>query len=546
MNLGFLEATKILEASNSLGARDFVLAASGQTEKLDVFLKAISIKNGFNSEYRVLPFGTFHQYIAGDLSAIDKVHVFIMFPWDLIALADWRSGVYVDDIDFDLLLNDAIEIINSLQRFRKKIIYIPACIPPISLNNSSLNIFIEKIKLLMMEEGAVILDSSVFCLSSYLANGCPFSSRHLSEVSLEVVKALLPVVSSNKKLLVTDFDNVMWKGSVGEDGVEGVRCFNEGAGYVHYIYQSYLLKLKQAGVLIAGVTRNDISLAKAPFVNDVALLNESDFVAIIASYNAKSSQIRTLITQLNIMPENVVFVDDNPIEIEEVMLKIPQVDCVLFPERNIDFVSFLNKLVSYFDISKITTEDRKRTDLYLSRNLQVIPSRENGADLYDYLSSLDMKSNVIECDSSNITRALQLINKTNQFNLNGGRIDEQELLSLFEKGFRLFSFTLSDNYVDHGQVLCILVDNKNLITHFVMSCRVFQRRLEYCCLLWLVDYLNLSDLELDYVKTKYNSPYTMFIESEGFSIFNKVLMNVDVFKKLNAHSSGLIKISKIQ
>lgn len=546
MSIGFLEATKILEESNSFCTKNFVLASSGQTEKLDVFIKAISIQNEFNSDYSILPFGVFQQYIATDNDFLEKQHVFIIFPWDLVPVSDWRSAVCLDEVDLDALLEDAIKIKNRLSRFKRKIIYVPAKIPPISLNNSALSILLKKLEILMLEDGASILDSDVFSLSSYLANGCPFSGKRLAEVSQSVVNALLPFHSIKKKVLITDFDNVMWKGVIGEDGIDGIRCFNEGAGFVHYIYQSYLLKLKRAGVLVAGVTRNDEVLAKEPFLHNMTLLNEDDFVAIIASYNAKSSQINALLRKLNLTAESVVFVDDNPLEIEEVKLRSPDVDCVLFPKKNSDFISFMNELVSYFDIKEITKEDKNRTDFYLSRDLYVPPSYEDGADLYEYLLSLEMKVNVTECDKDTMIRPLQLINKTNQFNLNGERLSEDNLISLMNEGGKLFSFSLNDKYADHGQVLCLLLNKEGVVTHFVMSCRVFQRRLEHCCLLWLVAHLGVNHLELNYVKTKHNSPCFLFLDNEAFLINDKVLMNVNKFKNLNMHLSELIMISSVE
>jgi FkbH-like protein len=83
------------------------------------------------------------------------------------------------------------------------------------------------------------------------------------------------------------------------------------------------------------------------------------------------------------------------------------------------------------------------------------------------------------------TRAVQLINKTNQFNLNGSRVTDEDVAAILQSGGRLLSATLSDRSGSHGEILACLVTADSAITALVLSCRVFQRRVEYAFLAWL-------------------------------------------------------------
>jgi FkbH-like protein len=80
---------------------------------------------------------------------------------------------------------------------------------------------------------------------------------------------------------------------------------------------------------------------------------------------------------------------------------------------------------------------------------------------------------------------VELINKTNQFNLNGRRVTDEQVGAILGAGGRLFSATLADRTGSHGEILACLVAADGTITSLVMSCRVLQRRVEYAFLAWL-------------------------------------------------------------
>jgi len=114
------------------------------------------------------------------------------------------------------------------------------------------------------------------------------------------------------------------------------------------------------------------------------------------------------------------------------------------------------------------------------------------------------------------SRAVQLINKTNQFNLNGRRVTDDEVASILSAGGRLYGVSLDDRTGSHGEVLACLINGSGTIESLVMSCRIFQRRLEFAFLAWLADKeLNVSELEFS--ATPRNEPVQQFLTDKSFS-----------------------------
>jgi len=540
MSLNFLEANNIISVENELETKKFILAASGQVEKLDVFLKANCILNSFNCQYTTLPFNTLQQYIS-TASECEKEHVFLLFPWDVFPEADWRTGVTLGDFSFDEAQDRIDDLIKKINCFTSShVFYIPARTLPVTFNYELSQQIEHQIILSLLKINATILAENYFSISSYLANGCAISSKKLSDVSSAIAGSLIVKRnSSSKKILFTDFDNVMWRGVIGEDGVDGIQCDAEGAGYTHFIYQSYLLKLKSQGILIAGITKNDDELASLPFRCEKTLFKASDFVTLSASYHAKSSQIKQILIDLNLDVDSAVFIDDNPIELEEVKNKLNDICCLAFPTKDEGFPDFIGQIQRYFNLANVTEDDKKRTELYKTRYKSSIINTEQGANLTEYLKSLQMQLTIKQCDATNFHRTLQLINKTNQFNLNGMRLTDTEIIELINKENTLFLFTLADKFGSHGQIACVILSENKDVEYFVMSCRVFQRQIEYAIIAWLIKHLKLPELKLNFQRTPKNIPFQMMIDNDLYTINSSSVLKLDTTSYMDKYKNIL-------
>lgn len=509
----FIEAKRILADFEGGPPLEFLLAMSGQPEPIEPFLSAAAAERGYHASVRTLPFNTLAQALHS-AGAPNEVEVFLLFPWDLVPEADWRSGFPQSPQDHENLLRKAHRTLDRITgRDGPSILYVDAPFPQLLVDQCLTRALSHHLIAAAAESGARILPTETFSMESLLRSGFPLASGSLGVVSREIINAALKSREPRGKVIVTDFDNTLWRGVVGEDGVGGLESSPTGAGFPHFIYQTFLKRLKSTGVLVAGVTRNDPDLARAPLESGDSVLRVDDFVSIIASYNPKSSQIRELAEQLNLGLDAFAFVDDNRVEIEEVRRTLPDVEVVLFPEKAAGLPPLFVRLSQFFHTDQVTAEDEDRTEMYRRRLAGLAPRDADAADLASFLKDLGMRLVVNDRSTGDRSRAVQLINKTNQFNLNGIRRSDSEVGSILESGGHLYTAYLEDRHGSHGEILTCLTApgrRKPRILSLVMSCRVFQRRVEYAFLCWLANEMS-GAVELEYLETERNEPIRRFL-----------------------------------
>jgi len=511
--VNFLEARRAVQAFEGGEPLRFLFGLSGTAEPFALYLRAAAAQRGRAAEVTFLPFHTLGQALRTEPDPSIR-EVFLLLPWDFVPEADWRSGVpqLADDEPLRARATETARLIarRSGGAGWAGLLYLPAVLPPVFPDLARGAALARWLESLALGLGAREVPADAFSLGSYFSSGCPVGGAWMGQVAEAAVAAAVAPPREHKKVLVTDLDNVVWNGVIADDGPEGISFEPSGGGYRHFVYQTLLSRLRREGALLAAVSRNDQDVAVAPFRSGRMVLREEDFVSIVASYHAKSAQIRQLARQLNLGLDSFVFVDDSAVEIAEVSLRLRGVRCMTFPPHDDDLTVFLNELASLFAHADVTAEDRGRTEMYQRRLEETVASELDGADLTRFLQDLKMALTIHDRSRGDRTRAVQLLNKTNQFNLNGRRLTDEEVRSLLDAGGRLFCATLTDRTGNHGEILACLVSAEHTITSFVMSCRVFERRVEYAFLSWLAAQPR-PPLGLDWAGTPRNTPFQRFL-----------------------------------
>jgi FkbH-like protein len=536
--MNFLEAHAIVSEFSGGEALHFRLAMSGSATQFELYLKAFAAKAGRTAEVEFLPFNTLAQELLQKRGPTE-LEVFLLMPWDFAPETDWRSGLPSSSADMIGLQERAASTARQLaERQSAQFLYLPAPIPPLFSDPVQNTDLANLLSNLAVSFGARILSPQFFSLSSYLANGCPVGGRFLGVVAGAVIQSILSLPRESYKVLVTDLDQSLWCGVVAEDGLDGILFAQEGRGYKHFLYQSFLARLKDRGVLLAAVSRNDSHVALEPLRSRRMLLNDTDFVCTLCSYNAKSAQIREVSKGLNLGLESFVFVDDNPVELAEVSTQLPQVLCLAFPPHDDSLPEFFQELSRLFSKKVITSEDRERTELYRRRLEGLSPSDIQGADVTNFLRGLQMKLTVQVHNCLSLERAVQLINKTNQFNLNGRRVTADEVAAEITSGACLYGASLSDRSGSHGEILACLLSPDCIIEYFVMSCRVFQRRVEFAFLAWLSSQKH-PPRGLEFLPTLRNEPFRNFLQDEAFRVSGGEMVHFNAAHFADAHAADL-------
>lgn len=334
-----------------------------------------------------------------------------------------------------------------------------------------------------------------------------------------IIKAIF---GKNKKALVLDLDNTLWGGIVGDDGPENLEIGQETSlGQVYAEFQSYLKKQKDIGIMLNVNSKNEEENALAGLNHPEGILKPEDFIIIKANWEPKSENIAAIAAQLNILPESLVFVDDNPAEREIVRTQVPGVAVpeIGTPEQYIRILDH----AGFFEVTRLSEDDRKRNEMYKANMLRE-KQQSVFADYGEYLKSLEMKAVIQAFEPLYMARIAQLTNKSNQFNLTTkrytqGEIEETasspEYITLYGK--------LEDKFGDNGVVSVVIGHKKETELHmdlWIMSCRVLKRDMEYAMMDSLVKECQKSGITSIigyYYPTAKNNMVRNFYALQGFT-----------------------------
>jgi FkbH-like protein len=284
------------------------------------------------------------------------------------------------------------------------------------------------------------------------------------------------------KCIVLDCDNTLWGGIIGEDGIAGIQIGETYPGVCFRQFQHQLLQLKQLGFLLAINSKNQEQDVRAVFERHPGMaLRYDDFAAARINWDNKASNMLSLAEELNIGVDSFLFIDDNPFEVDLIRRELPAVRCLTMP-ADAWKIPMLLPDCGLADTLRVTSEDANRSRLY-SDERQRSDLQKRCGTYDDYLASLGMTL-TFECFDAekHLSRAAQLTQKTNQFNLTTRRYTEADLRQAWENGAAIFMASLRDRFGDYGRILLAIVKRQARgiaeLDTFLMSCRVIGRGVE--------------------------------------------------------------------
>lgn len=290
-------------------------------------------------------------------------------------------------------------------------------------------------------------------------------------------------------------------------------------------FQKYIKAHKSLGLLLNINSKNDLENAIAGLVHPDGVLRPEDFIELKANWNSKDKNFQDIAEKLNLLPESLVFLDDNPVERHIVSSQIPGVSA---PELGDSHQYIINiDRNGFFEMSYLSDDDFKRNEMY-QENVKRANAFATFTDYGEYLDSLEMKALIKPFDPMNISRIVQLTNKSNQFNLTTKRYTQGEIEELLSQREYLTLYgKLEDKFGDNGLVaLCIgyIVAKICHIDLWLMSCRVLKRDMECAMLDSLVhrcQVIGISEIRAYYYPTAKNSMVKNFYRDMGFSLISE-------------------------
>ena len=340
------------------------------------------------------------------------------------------------------------------------------------------NVFLLDINAIQNQYGR----SSMFDDRLYYISKTVFSMDTLSVIAENVVSIIVTLTGKIKKCLITDLDNTLWGGVIGDDGMEGIQIGDLGIGIVYSDIQRWIKELSKRGVAIAVCSKNDEDKAKEPFEKHPDMVLKMDDISVfVANWNDKASNIKEIQAILNIGFDSMVFIDDNPFERNLVKQLLPDVEVPDLPEDPSQFLKTLQSL-NIFETVGISDEDKKRTELYREES-QRTAIKSKSDSIEEFLCGLNMTGSIKSFDKFSIPRVAQLTQRSNQFNLRTVRYSEEDIIRISNSDqYITMSVSLKDKFGEYG-IICVVIlkkeeENGLFIDTLLMSCRVLKRSVE--------------------------------------------------------------------
>ena len=352
----------------------------------------------------------------------------------------------------------------------------------------------------------------------------PFSAEALWPVAHACLRILLPATGRVRKAIVVDLDNTMWGGIVGEDGADGLKLGSEYPGAAFSAFQRVLLECYERGIILAIASKNNEQDAMEVLsAHPDMLLRPSHFAATQINWNPKPVNLRNIAAALNIGTDSLTFIDDNPVERDEMRQQLPEVLVVDLPADPMGYAEAVRNL-AVLERLRVSAEDLDRGRQYEEQRQREDLHRASGS-IEDFYRSLAMQVAVKPIAPATVSRASQLTQKTNQFNRTTRRYDESRVAAMLnDESWRTYTCSVRDRFGDNGLVGVALVRISPKIWDidtFLLSCRVIGRTVETGLLAKIAGAARAAGAEQltgKFVSTAKNAPAQAFYQSHGFRL----------------------------
>ncbi|GMQ59566.1 HAD family hydrolase [Vallitalea sediminicola] len=377
----------------------------------------------------------------------------------------------------------------------------------------------------------------------YYRSKIPFAYENSDIFSDYFARFLAAYLGKRKKIIVLDLDGVLWGGILSDKNI--ILGNGSSIDEAFMVFQRYLLKeLYETGIVLTIVSKNNLTDV-IQFLDNSSqmILKKEHFAMLQVNWQDKVSNIKAITDTLNVGLDSIVFIDDNIYERNLIREKLPLVTTLEIGNNPFYYPTIISNS-GCFDYYNLSKEDLNRTHSYIvkAKNVQI---QKNFSDYNSYLKSLNMTLIIESIKNNNLTRIVQLINKTNQFNLMSTRVDYAFIEELMKSSNQLgIQVVLKDKYEDYGIISNIIISTQDdvlSIDCWVMSCRVFNRDIEDAVINYLYQYAKQHGMkkiigkcknikEESYVKELYSKRGFCHIKRDGDTDYYESY--IDNFNKL--------------
>lgn len=330
------------------------------------------------------------------------------------------------------------------------------------------DIFIDFKKLI-----SIIGINNAYCDQTKYRWNSPYSIELIETICHEIYKQYLIYFGKTKKCLVLDCDNVLWGGTISEDGIDNIIIGSNGLGQSYQDFQRFVLSLYNHGVILAICSKNYLEDILAVFREHKGMiLSEDNIAAYEVNWNNKPENICKIANCLNISLDSMVFVDDSDFEIESVKTILPEVLSIKY-----NYSDIFEQLSCFNLHNNADLQNVQKRNMTYKTNTKREALKRNCKSFKEFVDQLKLKIDIHEALSMELLRISDLTQRTNRYT-NGQRYTVMKLKSLLSQNhIKLYSVSVSDKFADLGIVGAIAINN-DCIELFSLSCRALGRGVE--------------------------------------------------------------------
>lgn len=285
------------------------------------------------------------------------------------------------------------------------------------------------------------------------------------------------------RLVVWDLDDTFWRGTISEGEIEYLQA-----------HHNIVVELARRGIMSSICSKNDEAPVRARLEQEGSW---NYFIFPSISWEAKGERLRRLIADVQLRPQSVLFIDDNPMNLAEAQHYVPGIQVS-------DETSIADLLERPTCCGKSDPEFSrlKQYQLLQKRKADEASIASTGASNTDFLRASNIRISIDYDVRAHLDRAIELINRTNQLNFTKRRLSEDKeaarasLSKLVARHNRVAGLVrVQDNYGDYGYCGIFVVAQsraRHEYVHFAFSCRILNMGVEN----WVHAYLNRPRLKV--------------------------------------------------
>lgn len=274
------------------------------------------------------------------------------------------------------------------------------------------------------------------------------------------------------KLVIWDLDETFWGGTLSEGGIIPN---SNNIGLVK--------ELTSRGIINSICSKNNFDEARLQLV-DMGVWDYFVFPSI--SWQPKGLLVKEIIDQCQLRAENVLFLDDNHLNLEEVKYYNEGIRA-----ENPGYIYSIKE-----SSGLAGKDDRAHSRLKQYKLLEnKSEERKKYSSNYEFLRDSKIRLQIIRDLGPVKERIYELINRTNQLNFTKIRLSEAELDELIAQDHPgQFAIGVADRFGEYGIVGFVSFDRERCrLNHFLFSCRILNLGVEQ----YMYQKLNYPELDVN-------------------------------------------------